>query len=70
MPSIRLVPVHEEEDNDDDGTDNGTFSCPLFQTSERSGEDNFILELELPTDEDATHWVLGGVALLCQEPKD
>jgi dynein heavy chain len=65
MPIVRLVPVPEEEM---EGRE--TYSCPMFQNSERSGDDNYVINLELPTEEDPDTWVLRGVALLNQQPKD
>lgn len=72
MPNIRLVPVQsnddeEDEDENDEG-DGKTYTCPLFQNSERSGDENFIIDLELPTDQPSEHWILTGTALLCQKP--
>ncbi len=51
-------------------TQQHSYPCPLFQNSERSGEENFIMELGLPSEKDPEVWALSGVALLCQEPKD
>ena len=67
MPVFRLVPVPET------GSDSGggkTFSCPVFQNCERSGDDNYIIALDLPTEIDPEIWTLRGVALLCQMPKE
>jgi hypothetical protein len=41
-----------------------------FQNSERSGDDNYIIALEIPTEIDPEIWILRGVALLCQKPKE
>lgn len=38
-------------------------------SSQRSGDDNYVMNLELPTLESPETWVLRGVALLSQEPK-
>ena len=65
MPIFRLVPVSEDEVNERE-----SYSCPLFQNSERSGDDNYVLNLNLPTNVDPATWILRGVALLCQEPKE
>ncbi len=50
MPLVRLVPVHEEEEEEDEEEDGSdpSYPCPLFQNSERSGDENFIMELGLP----------------------
>ena len=66
MPVIRLLPVPEDELSDD--SELTKFSCPWFQNSERSGDDNYIQELELPTEVDPDTWILRGVAILCQKP--
>ena len=68
MPVIRLIAVPEDELESDDPAGLSKFSCPWFQNSERSGDDNYIQDLELPTEEDPDTWILRGVALLCQEP--
>jgi hypothetical protein len=67
MPIFRLVPVPE---SDSDGGSGKTFSCPVFQNSERSGDDNYIIALEIPTEVEPEVWILRGVALLCQKPTD
>ncbi|KAG0563633.1 hypothetical protein KC19_8G047000 [Ceratodon purpureus] len=47
------------------------YMCPLYRTSERRGvlattghSSNFVFNCELPTIEDADHWVRRGVAML------
>ena len=67
MPVIRLLAVPEDEVSDEP-ENLSKFSCPWFQNSERSGDDNYIQELELPTEIDPDKWILRGVAILCQEP--
>ena len=67
MPVIRLLAV-PEDDMSDEPESPSKFSCPWFQNSERSGDDNYIQDLELPTEIDPDTWILRGVALLCQEP--
>ena len=55
MPLVRLVPVHEEEEEEEDDDSKSSelsYPCPLFQNSERSGEENFIMELGLPSERD------------------
>lgn len=42
------------------------LSC--LPPSQRSGDDNYVMNLELPTLESPATWVLRGVALLTQEP--
>ncbi len=48
MPILRLVPVQDddEEENskkEEEEEDGNTYTCPLFQNSERSGDENFII---------------------------
>ena len=70
MPVIRLLAVPEEDEgvSENNSENVSNFSCPWFQNSERSGADNYIQDLELPTEIDPDVWILRGVALLCQEP--
>lgn len=68
MPIIRLVPVQSDDDDDEKEEDVKSFTCPLFQNAERSGDDNFIIDMDLPTELPPEHWILTGTALLCQRP--
>ena len=70
MPVIRIIPVHnqDDEDEEDEDDDSGTYTCPLFQNSDREGDENFIIEFDLPTALPADHWILTGTAMLCQKP--
>jgi dynein heavy chain len=68
MPVIWLQPVR----NEDAPTDN-IYNTPLYKTSLRWGvlsttghSTNFILYIDLNTQEPAEHWIRRGVALLCQ----
>mmetsp|Transcript_8614 Transcript_8614/g.19321 ORF Transcript_8614/g.19321 Transcript_8614/m.19321 type:complete len:97 (+) Transcript_8614:3-293(+) len=49
------------------------YSCPLYKTSVRAGtlsttghSTNFVLFLEVPTEQEPAYWILKGAALLCQ----
>ena len=67
MPVIHFLPTQNYEPNPAD------YSCPAYKTSERAGvlsttgqSTNFILGVDLPTEEPPEHWTLKGTALLCQ----
>ncbi|XP_065348136.1 dynein axonemal heavy chain 7-like [Cloeon dipterum] len=55
--------------------DGKKYTCPVYQTSERRGvinssglSSNFLFSVQLNTNTDPKHWILRGVALLCQLP--
>jgi dynein heavy chain len=61
LPAIHFLPESED------------YSCPVYKTSARAGElsttgqsTNFILSIDLPSEEQPEHWTLRGAAMLCQ----
>jgi len=69
-PLIHMLPTSEAVQN------TGKFKCPLYKTNERRGtlsttghSTNFVMYITLPSNDDESHWIRRGVALLTQLPE-
>jgi dynein heavy chain len=67
LPAIHFLPESDYLPPIED------YSCPVYKTSARAGElsttgqsTNFILSIDLPSEEQPEHWTLRGAAMLCQ----
>lgn len=68
MPVVHMLPVRRT-----DLSPGPVYVCPMYKTAERRGtlsttghSTNFVIAMSVPTDKSPDHWVMRGVALLCQ----
>ncbi|KAF0288035.1 Dynein heavy chain 1, axonemal [Amphibalanus amphitrite] len=67
LPVMWLLPVENRQP-----PDGGFYLCPVYKTLTRAGtlsttghSTNYVLSVELPSEQPQSHWIKRGVALIC-----
>lgn len=67
MPTMWLLPVENRKP-----PTSGIYMCPVYKTLTRAGtlsttghSTNYVLSVELPSEQPQEHWIKRGVALIC-----
>ena len=67
LPVMWLQPVENRQP-----PDGGFYLCPVYKTLTRAGtlsttghSTNYVLSVELPSEQPQAHWIKRGVALIC-----
>lgn len=68
LPIIHMIPIKKEDLKLDN-----VYLCPMYKTAERKGtlsttghSTNFVIAVWISTKQQPEHWIMRGVALLCQ----
>lgn len=66
MPVVWLLPEENHHQHA------GTYQCPVYKTLTRAGtlsttghSTNYVLAIEVPSNQSQQHWIQRGVALFC-----